>query len=79
MEIDTKAPVQEGLVQVLLKMSNNVEMVFIPSATTAGGHADHLWELKQRAHAVANGIPIDRIAVDNRPISHVRTNPPPIV
>ena len=79
MEIDTKAPVQEGLVQVLLKMSNNVEMVFIPSATTAGGHADHLWELKQRARAVANGITIDRIAVDNRPISHVRTNPPPIV
>ena len=31
------------------------EIVFIPSATTGGGHADHLWELEQRAHAVANG------------------------
>jgi N-carbamoylputrescine amidase len=30
------------------------EIVFIPSATTKG-HADYLWELEQRAHAVANG------------------------
>jgi hypothetical protein len=40
MEIDTKTPVQESLVQVLLKMSNNVEMVFISSAATAAGR---LW------------------------------------
>jgi len=33
---------------------NGAEIVFIPSATTAG-HADYLWELEQRAHAVANG------------------------
>lgn len=30
------------------------ELVFIPSATTSG-HSDSLWELEQRAHAVANG------------------------
>lgn len=34
---------------------NGAEIVFIPSATTSGGHADQLWELEQRAHAVANG------------------------
>jgi beta-ureidopropionase len=33
---------------------NGCEIVFIPSATTKG-HADYLWELEQRAHAVANG------------------------
>jgi N-carbamoylputrescine amidase len=33
---------------------NGAEIVFIPSATTKG-HADYLWELEQRAHAVANG------------------------
>jgi len=33
---------------------NGAEVVFIPSATTKG-HADYLWELEQRAHAVANG------------------------
>lgn len=32
---------------------NGAEIVFNPSATVAG-HADHLWELEQRAHAVAN-------------------------
>lgn len=30
------------------------EIVFIPSATTAG-HSDYLWKLEQPAHAVANG------------------------
>src|SRR2546426_7483809 len=33
---------------------NGAEIVFIPSATTAG-HSDYLWELEQPAHAVANG------------------------
>ena len=33
---------------------HGAEIVFIPSATTKG-HADYLWELEQRAHAVANG------------------------
>src|SRR3954468_14370477 len=33
---------------------NGAEIVFIPSATTKG-HADYLWELEQRAHAVDNG------------------------
>ena len=33
---------------------NGAEIVFIPSATTKG-HADYLWELEQRSHAVANG------------------------
>ena len=33
---------------------NGAEIVFIPSATTKG-HADYLWELEQRGHAVANG------------------------
>lgn len=33
---------------------NGAEIVFNPSATTAG-HADHLWKLEQPAHAVANG------------------------
>src|SRR5262247_1716781 len=33
---------------------NGAEIVFIPSATTKG-HADYLWDLEQRAHAVANG------------------------
>ena len=33
---------------------NGAEVVFNPSATTAN-HADHLWKLEQRAHAVANG------------------------
>src|SRR5438128_3415536 len=33
---------------------NGAEIVFIPSATTKR-HADYLWELEQRAHAVANG------------------------
>ena len=30
------------------------EIVFIPSATTAG-HSEYLWKLEQPAHAVANG------------------------
>jgi beta-ureidopropionase len=30
------------------------EIVFIPSATTAG-HSEYLWKLEQTAHAVANG------------------------
>jgi len=30
------------------------EIVFIPSATTAG-HSEYLWKLEQAAHAVANG------------------------
>src|ERR671935_369129 len=33
---------------------NGAEIVFIPSATSKG-HADYLWDLEQRAHAVANG------------------------
>jgi len=33
---------------------NGAEIVFNPSATT-WGHADHLWELEQPAHAIANG------------------------
>lgn len=33
---------------------NGAEIVFIPSATTAG-HSEYLWELEQPAHAVANG------------------------
>jgi beta-ureidopropionase len=33
---------------------NGAEIVFIPSATTKG-HADYLWDLEQRALAVANG------------------------
>src|SRR5262245_1192593 len=33
---------------------NGAEIVFIPSATTKG-HADYLWELEQRSHAIANG------------------------
>jgi beta-ureidopropionase len=42
------------------------EIVFIPSATTKG-HADYLWELEQRAHAVANGYfvgTINRVGVE---------------
>ena len=31
------------------------EIVFIPSATTGGGHSEHLWQLEQPALAVANG------------------------
>lgn len=31
------------------------EIVFNPSATTGGGHSDHLWKLEQPAHAVMNG------------------------
>ncbi len=31
------------------------EIVFNPSATTGGGHSDHLWKLEQPALAVANG------------------------
>lgn len=38
------------------------EMVFIPSATTKG-HSRYLWELEQRAHAVANGY---FVATNNR-------------
>ncbi|MBI5368461.1 MAG: acyltransferase [Planctomycetes bacterium] len=33
---------------------NGAEIVFIPSATTAG-HSEYLWKLEQTAHAVANG------------------------
>ncbi|MEW6730789.1 MAG: nitrilase-related carbon-nitrogen hydrolase [Acidobacteriota bacterium] len=33
---------------------HGAEIVFIPSATTAG-HSEYLWELEQTAHAVANG------------------------
>ncbi|MBI4469310.1 MAG: acyltransferase [Acidobacteria bacterium] len=33
---------------------HGAEIVFIPAATVAG-HADYLWDLEQRAHAVANG------------------------
>lgn len=33
---------------------NGAEIVFIPSATTAG-HSEYLWELEQPSHAVANG------------------------
>ena len=39
---------------------NGAEIVFNPSATTAG-HADHLWKLEQPAHAVANGYFIGAI------------------
>jgi beta-ureidopropionase len=45
---------------------NGAEIVFIPSATTKG-HADYLWELEQRAHAVANGYfvgTINRVGVE---------------
>lgn len=33
---------------------NGAEIVFVPSATTAG-HSEYLWKLEQTAHAVANG------------------------
>ena len=33
---------------------NGAEIVYIPSATTAG-HSEYLWKLEQPAHAVANG------------------------
>ncbi len=33
---------------------NGAEIVFIPSATTAG-HSEYLWKLEQTSHAVANG------------------------
>ena len=45
---------------------NGCEIVFIPSATTKG-HADYLWELEQRAHAVANGYfvgTINRVGIE---------------
>ena len=38
------------------------EIVFIPSATTAG-HSEYLWKLEQPAHAVANGY---FVATNNR-------------
>jgi N-carbamoylputrescine amidase len=38
------------------------EVVFIPSATTAG-HSEYLWEIEQRSHAVANGY---FVATNNR-------------
>jgi len=47
---------------------NGAEIVFIPSATTKG-HADYLWELEQRAHAVANGYFVGTI-------NRVGTEPP---
>lgn len=33
---------------------NGAEIVFVPSATTAG-HSEYLWKLEQTSHAVANG------------------------
>lgn len=45
---------------------SGAEIVFIPSATTKG-HADYLWDLEQRAHAVANGYfvgTINRVGVE---------------
>ena len=45
---------------------NGAEIVFIPSATTKG-HADYLWDLEQRAHAVANGYfvgTINRVGIE---------------
>jgi N-carbamoylputrescine amidase len=47
---------------------NGAEIVFIPSATTKG-HADYLWELEQRALAVANGYFVGTI-------NRVGTEPP---
>jgi beta-ureidopropionase len=40
---------------------NGAEIVFIPSATTGGGHSDHLWRLEQTALAVANGYYVGTI------------------
>ncbi|MBI6545554.1 MAG: acyltransferase, partial [Cyanobacteria bacterium NC_groundwater_1444_Ag_S-0.65um_54_12] len=45
---------------------NGAEIVFIPSATTAG-HSEYLWRLEQPAHAVANGYfvgTINRVGVE---------------
>lgn len=45
---------------------NGAEIVFIPSATTAG-HSEYLWKLEQTAHAVANGYfvgTINRVGIE---------------